>query len=74
VSAGPIKRERDAWKPITVSTPDAHRVCMGVKERNRGYCGREAKGSKVTTEWADVVCSDCVAAYRADEAARKERR
>lgn len=73
MSEGPIKRERDAWKPITVSTTDAARVCMATKERGRGYCGRAAKGSKVTAEWADVECSDCVAAFRADKAAGENR-
>lgn len=68
MSAGPIKAERDGHKVALVSTPDVHRVCMATERKGRGYCGREAKGAKVTTEWADVVCSDCEAAYRADQA------
>lgn len=70
MSEGPIKRERDAWKPKEVSTPDAHRVCM-VSEpgSKRSYCGR-SKASRVglVTDWADVECADCDACRRADEA------
>lgn len=68
MSAGPIKAERDGHKVAFSSTTDTARVCMATKTRDRGYCGREAKGAKVTTEWADVECHDCEAAYRADQA------
>lgn len=70
MSAGPISRERAAHKPVITSTTDAARVCKSTDRRDRGYCGREAKGAKVTAEWADVECADCVAARRADLAAR----
>lgn len=69
MSEGPIKRERDAWKPPVVSTTDAARVCKSTRQKGRGYCGRKATGAKVATEWVDVECTDCEAAYRADEAA-----
>lgn len=62
MSEGPIKRERDAHRPVKVSTPDAHRVC--AKSEARGYCGRASK--KLVERWAQVTCTDCRAAYRAD--------
>lgn len=72
VSAGPIRAEREAFgKRPPVSTTDAARVCKATDRRDRGYCGREAKGAKVTAEWVDVVCSDCEAAHRADQAAKR---
>lgn len=63
MSDGPIKRERDAHRPVKVSTPDARRVC--AKTEARGYCGR-SKNVKLADRWADVTCTDCRAAYRAD--------
>lgn len=63
MSEGPIKRERDAWKPVEASTPDVQRVCMGVK--GRGYCGR--RSGRLVGDWAAVSCADCIAARRADE-------
>lgn len=68
MSAGPIAQERVAHKPEKLSTPDAHRRCAVGAEPGRGYCGRKAK--EATEHWALVVCSDCWAARRADEAAR----
>lgn len=68
VSAGPIAQERAAHKPERVSTPDAHRVCA-KGEPGRGYCGRKAD-AKTTARWVLVVCADCWAARRADEAVR----
>lgn len=68
MSAGPIAQERAAHKPDKVSTPDAHRVCA-QGEPGRGYCGRKAD-SKTTEHWVLVVCADCWAARRADEAVR----
>ncbi|WP_137843838.1 hypothetical protein [Microbacterium sp. 2FI] len=66
MSAGPIKAERDGHLMPLVSTPDTHRVC-GSGAPGRAYCGRKA--DKVTTsDWSEVVCSDCTAARRADEA------
>jgi hypothetical protein len=70
MSGGPIKAARDAWKPPKASTSDTDRVCMGTPVKGRGYCGRKATAGKVTREWADVNCSDCDAARRADLAVR----
>ncbi len=71
MSAGPIKREREARKVDAISTPDNARVCM-VSEpgSRRSYCGR-SKDSRIgiVTDWADVECADCEACFRADEAA-----
>lgn len=64
MSEGPIKREREAWKPTTVSTPDAHRVCKSHHERGT-YCGR-VSARRRTNDWTEVVCADCVAAANAD--------
>jgi hypothetical protein len=72
MSAGPIKAQREAFgKREPVSTPDAHRVCA-AGEPGRGYCGRKAD-AKTTKDWAQVVCSDCEAARRADEDAGRGR-
>lgn len=62
MSNGPIQRERERWKRPPVSTPDAHRVC--ARSETRSYCGRS--GAKLADDWADVTCTDCRAAYRAD--------
>lgn len=66
MSAGPIAQERAGHKVGQISTPDAHRVCA-KGDPGRGYCGRKAD-SKTTEHWALVVCADCWAARRADEA------
>lgn len=72
MSAGPIKANRDAWKPPKVSTSDAERVCAVSETAGRGYCGRKMTSSKLTSDWAAVVCFDCEAARRADlQAAEK---
>jgi hypothetical protein len=63
VSEGPISRERAAWKPLQVSTPDNARVCFNVE--GRGYCGRTSAKER-TGDWSKVVCWDCVAAALAD--------
>lgn len=68
MSSGPIKSERDGHKVPLVSTADAHRVC-GAGEPGRGYCGRKAD-AKTTKDWSAVVCSDCDAARRADQAVK----
>lgn len=64
MSEGPIKKERDSWKPLQVSTPDNRRVCFNVK--GRGYCGRTSAKSR-TDDWSKVECWDCVAAALADK-------
>lgn len=64
MSEGPIKRERAAWAPRDVSTPDASRVCKATRE-SRGYCGRTKTKARVE-DWAEVTCADCFAAARAD--------
>ena len=63
MSEGPIKQERDGWKPLQVSTPDSHRVCFDRK--GRGYCGRTSAKER-TSSWRKVVCWDCIAAALAD--------
>lgn len=50
-----------------VSTSDRDRVCMAVD--GRAYCGRKLREGRVAEDWDDVVCADCEAAFRADEAA-----
>jgi hypothetical protein len=62
VSAGPIRRERDAWKPPIVSIADNARVC--ARSEARGYCGR--RSAVLSSVWAKVTCPDCKAAFRAD--------
>ncbi len=64
MSNGPIQRERDAWKPLEVSTSDRARVCFDVK--GRGYCGRSSSKERMSV-WSKVSCADCLAAARADE-------
>ena len=67
MSEGPIKRERNAHKPVIVSTPSNKRVCArgGIDpEPGRGYCGRH--GVKLADSWSKVTCTDCRAAHRAD--------
>lgn len=70
MSEGPIKREREAWKPPVVSTTAKDRVCADGKGLNatlgKSYCGRSS--AKRVEEWAEVTCADCHAARRADEA------
>jgi len=71
VSAGPIRREREAFgKRPPVSTTAKDRVCAAGTGLNatlgHGYCGR---GSAPTVDdWSDVTCADCHAARRADAA------
>jgi hypothetical protein len=65
VSAGPIKGERDSWKAIAVSTPNAHRICFANSSASRTYCGRTSAKQR-TSSWAKVVCWDCRAAAAAD--------
>lgn len=62
MSEGPIKHERDAWKPPKVSTPDNSRVC--ARSGTRAYCGRSK--SRTVDGWRRVTCTDCRTAYRAD--------
>lgn len=64
MSEGPIKREREAWKPVPASTPDARRVCFKSLLERRGYCGRVPQVS--FDDWGKVTCADCLAARRAD--------
>lgn len=66
MSEGPIKRERDAWKPPKVSSTDTERVCY-QKLGHKAYCGRQAKVA--FDDWSKVTCSDCLAAKRADDEA-----
>ena len=56
----------DVKVPVA-STPDKDRVCMAVE--GRAYCGRSLRPDRAVSEWDLVVCADCWAAYRADEAA-----
>jgi len=65
VSEGPIKAERDAWKPARVSTADADRVCLVIPPARRTYCGRRSPRA-TTVSLSQVRCSDCSAALRAD--------
>lgn len=68
MSAGPIKQARDAWKPEVKSTSDIARVCAPMPRRTgMSYCGRN--GRRVISDWAQVTCADCQAAYAADLAA-----
>ena len=67
MSAGPIKAQRDAWKPPTVSTSNADRVCAVIEARV--YCGR--KNKQTSALWDKVTCADCHAAHRADLAAAR---
>lgn len=71
MSEGPIKAWWESHRPAKVSTTDSERVCLATEKRDRGYCGRTAKGDKVTTEPSDVVCADCIAAWRADHQAKR---
>ena len=65
MSAGPIKREREAHRPAIVSTTDVARICMRNPDTNAAYCGRKAR-KPLVSEWALAVCADCAAAARAD--------
>ena len=65
MSEGPIKREREAYKPPIVSTTNAARVCIRAMGTGRALCGR--RSAPLTDEWAKTTCADCVAAARADE-------
>ena len=69
MSAGPIRSERDAWKPTTVSTTDAARLCFGATG-SRGYCGRTSAKER-TSDWERVTCADCKAARTADQEAAR---
>ena len=64
MSEGPIKAERDAWKPPRVSTTNRERVCLQHLGASLAYCGRRLYAS--TTNLAGVTCADCLAAWRAD--------
>ncbi len=65
MSEGPIKREREAWKPLAVSTTNAARVCAPSATVGRGYCGRRsAPVSRASLD--EVTCADCIAALVAD--------
>lgn len=67
MSAGPIQRERDAWKPPVVSTDEGKRICLQitVDGRARGYCGR--RSSPTTTTPTRMNCADCTAAVSAGQ-------
>lgn len=66
MSEGPIKREREAWEPPRVSTPNKDRVCFRAESSLPvTYCGR--RPVRVTADLAAVNCADCTAALRADE-------
>lgn len=64
MSEGPIKSERDAWKPQAVSTRDSARICYKKIHQPRAYCGRKPR--EAVDSWREVTCSDCFAASRAD--------
>lgn len=51
-----------------MSASESTRVCGRDPEIARAYCGR--KNKRLAFRWADVTCPDCLAAQRADEAAR----
>lgn len=62
---GPIRAERDAWKPPRVSTTDVDRVCFIIPPARRAYCGRRTPKA-TTPNLTDINCADCEAALRAD--------
>ena len=66
MSDGPIAKERRGHVVPFASTTDAARVCAPGGVPGKGYCGRNASKSKVTSDWAEVVCKDCEAARAAD--------
>jgi hypothetical protein len=67
MSEGPIKRERDAWKPPVVSTGTARTTIHAYGGPMRAYCGRKGgvTGAIIGT-FEQVTCSDCLAAQEAD--------
>lgn len=65
MSEGPIKQWRDGFKVPPVSTPNSRRIC-GARTLTSTYCGRIYKRGRMTTNWDDVTCADCIAARRAD--------
>lgn len=69
MSEGPIKAERDAWKPPRVSTTDTDRVCFIEPLSPRTYCGRRPK--RTTDLITHTTCADCRAALRADQRATR---
>lgn len=69
MSGGPIKAERDAWKPRQSTRATVHTVHMRG-EGDRTYCGRRA--IITTPSWESTECEDCHAARRADLNQQKE--
>lgn len=65
MSEGPIKAEREGRRVDAISTPDNVRACMRNPDTQNAYCGRK-KHKGIVQVWADVICSDCRAAARAD--------
>lgn len=67
MSEGPIKRERDAWKPPVVSSGTR---ALTAHARSsvpfRAYCGRKAGPNVVIGPPESADCSDCRAAIAAD--------
>lgn len=74
MSEGPIKQQRDAWKPPKVSTrPRAVKHApMRYGSAGLAACGRNfaRELSRIALPLEEVTCSDCLAAMRADGAAR----
>jgi hypothetical protein len=63
MSEGPIKEEREAWRPPVVSTSSSSRVCARATG-GRALCGR--RKVSMVSRISDATCADCLAAARAD--------
>lgn len=65
MSDGPIKREREAWKPPK-SIPIADRLHARSDNPKRAYCGTSDRPEYAPNP-TTVTCPNCQAAIRADE-------
>jgi hypothetical protein len=65
MSEGPIKQWRDSFKRPSVSVPASVRIC-GVNSFGVAYCGTR-RNAGVSTNWANVTCTECLAARAADD-------
>lgn len=65
MSEGPIRQWRDGFKAAQYSTPQSSALHAASGVRDRAYCGRRT--TALTNERTLVTCTDCVAAWLADE-------
>lgn len=59
--------------PISNTLTGVERVCHASTTQGRGYCGRRSASTR-TRDWKLTTCTDCAAAYQADQNHRRTHR